>query len=61
MPRLPGYAELADWLNPGLAGDTLDQKAIAEAAKLLQGAERPLILYGPSMVSGRNAEANRTA
>ncbi len=61
VAKVPGYAELAEWLNPGLAGDTLDQKAIAEAARLLQGAERLLILYGPSIVGGLNAEANRSA
>jgi NADH-quinone oxidoreductase chain G len=55
--RLPGFAELAEWLNAGPAGPP----AAAEAARLVLNAQRPLVLYGPSMVSGRNAAANRAS
>jgi predicted molibdopterin-dependent oxidoreductase YjgC len=61
VAKVPGLAELSEWLNPGLASDTLNHPGIAAAVKLMTGAERGLILYGPSVVSGRNAEANRTA
>ena len=60
VAKVPGFAELAEWLNQGLAGDTLITRQ-SPRPPLLLGAERPLVLYGPSMVSGLNAEANRTA
>ena len=54
--RLPGYAELADCLRSAAAGDP----AAAETARLVLNAKRPMVLYGPAVVSGRNAMANRT-
>jgi predicted molibdopterin-dependent oxidoreductase YjgC len=55
--RLPGYADLADWLISAAAGDP----AAAEAARLVLNAKRPMVLYGPAVVSGRNASANRAS
>lgn len=55
--KLPGYADLADWLQRAAAGDP----AAAEAARLILNAKRALVLYGPAVVSGRNAAANRAS
>ncbi|MFZ2360125.1 MAG: NADH-quinone oxidoreductase subunit NuoG, partial [Anaerolineae bacterium] len=55
--RLPGYAELVDWLRSAAAGDP----AVAEAARLVLNAKRPLVLYGPAVVSGRNAASNKAS
>ncbi len=54
--RLPGYAELVDWLG----GAAADSTAV-EAAKLVLNAKRALVLYGPAVVSGRNASANKAS
>jgi predicted molibdopterin-dependent oxidoreductase YjgC len=54
--RLPGYAELADWLRSAAADDVA-----AQAARLLLSAKRALVLYGPTVVGGRNAAANRAS
>ncbi|MBE2234571.1 MAG: NADH-quinone oxidoreductase subunit NuoG [Anaerolinea sp.] len=54
--KLPGFAELVDWLGSAAAGD-----AQSEAVRLVLAAQRPLILYGPALVSGRAAAANRAS
>ncbi len=54
--KLPGYAELVDWLG-GAAADP----AAAEAATLVLNAKRAMVLYGPAVVSGRNAPANKAS
>ncbi len=55
--RLPGFADLVDGLGAGGADDPM----ASEAARLIMNAQRPLLLYGPAMVSGRQAAANRTS
>ena len=54
--KLAGLQELTEYLGAGQIS-----QEIAEAAKLLAGAQRPLILYGPAVVSGPGAAANRAA
>ena len=54
--KLAGLPELTEYLGAG----QLTQE-IGEAARLLGGAQRPIILYGPAVVSGPGAEANRAA
>ncbi len=54
--KLSGLAELTEYLRGGQISQEL-----AEAARLLAGAQRPIILYGPAMVSGPACEANRAA
>jgi NADH-quinone oxidoreductase chain G len=54
--RLGGFDEYADWL-----GEQESSRALDAAANLLAQAQRAVILYGPSLVSGSNAEANRNA
>ncbi|MER2600073.1 MAG: NADH-quinone oxidoreductase subunit NuoG [Caldilineales bacterium] len=55
--KLSGFAEL----EAALRNTDAVSPDINAAAALLAGAARPLILYGPAVVSGRNAEANRAA
>ncbi len=55
--RLPGFADLSDSLGGGAAVDA----AASEAARLIVNAQRPLLLYGPALVSGRHAAANRAS
>ena len=54
--KLSGLPELTEYLGAGQIS-----QEIAEAARLLAGAQRPIILYGPTLVSGPGAEANRAA
>ena len=54
--RLAGFADLVDGL-----GNAAVDAAGAEAARLMLSAQRPMILYGPALVSGRAAAANRAS
>ena len=54
--KLGGLPELTEYLSGGQISQEL-----AEAARLLAGAQRPIILYGPAVVSGPGADANRAA
>ena len=54
--KLGGLPELSEYLSGGQISQEL-----AEAARLLAGALRPIVLYGPAVVSGPGGEANRAA
>ncbi len=57
VSKMPGFAELNEWLR-----DKAEAAAPwAEAARLIAGAARAIVLYGPAVVSGPHAEANRAA
>jgi len=66
MQRVAGGRQALTWLHTftpevvqALSG--VEPEALHAAASLLVGAERPLVLYGPDVVRGREAEANAAA
>lgn len=61
VERMAGYEELAEWLGVGSGAAARAEPTVAEAARILAEAERAIVLYGPSLVTGAGVEVNRTA